>query len=32
MVVFNFNSTKEEFPKYEAALRKSLNSVTLPKP
>lgn len=32
MLVFNFNSTKEDFPKYEAALRKSLKSVTLPKP
>lgn len=32
MLIFNFNSTKEDFPKYEAALRKSLKSVTLPKP
>lgn len=32
MLVFNFNSTKEEFPKFEAALRKSLNSIKLPKP
>lgn len=32
MLVFNFNSTKEDFPKYEAALRKSLKSVKLPKP
>ena len=31
MLVFNFNSTKKDFPKYEAALRKSLNSVKLPK-
>jgi hypothetical protein len=31
MLIFNFNSTKEEFPKYEAALRKSLKSVKLPK-
>lgn len=30
MLVFNFNSTKEDFPKYETALRKSINSVTLP--
>ena len=30
MLVFNFNSTKEEFPKYEAALRKSMKSVKLP--
>jgi hypothetical protein len=30
MLVFNFNSTKEDFPKYEAELRKSLNSVKLP--
>ncbi|MDB4618242.1 hypothetical protein OAG53_01055 [Akkermansiaceae bacterium] len=31
MLIFNFNSTKEDFPKYEAALRKSLKSVKLPK-
>lgn len=31
MLVFNFNSTKEDFPRYEAALRKSLNSVKLPR-
>jgi hypothetical protein len=31
MLVFNFNSTKEDFPKYEEALRKSLKSVKLPK-
>ena len=32
MLVFNLNSTKEDFPKYEAALRRCLKSVTLPKP
>ena len=32
MLVFNFNSTKEDFPKYEAALRRCLTSVKLPKP
>ena len=31
MLIFNFNSTKEDFPKYEAELRKSLKSVKLPK-
>ncbi len=31
MLVFNFNSTKQDFPKHEAALRKSLKTVTLPK-
>jgi hypothetical protein len=31
MLVFNFNSTKDDFPKYEAALRKSLKSIKLPK-
>ena len=31
MLIFNFNSTKEDFPKYEAKLRKSLKSVKLPK-
>ena len=31
MLIFNFNSTKEDFPKYEAILRKSLKSVKLPK-
>lgn len=31
MLIFNFNSTKEDFPKYEEALRKSLKSVKLPK-
>lgn len=30
MLVFNFNSTKEEFPRYEAELRRSLQSITLP--
>ena len=30
MLVFNFNSTKEDFPKYEASLRESLESVKLP--
>jgi len=30
MLLFNFNSTKEDFPKYEAALRKSLESIKLP--
>ncbi len=30
MLVFNFNSTKEEFPKYEAALRQSMKSIKLP--
>lgn len=29
MLMFNFNSTKEEFPKYEEALRNSLNSISL---
>lgn len=32
MLVFNFNSTKEDFPKYESELRKSLKSVKLPNP
>lgn len=32
MLVFNFNSTKKDFPKYEEELRKSLQSVKLPKP
>ena len=32
MLVFNFNSTKEDFPKYEVALRKCLKSVKLPEP
>lgn len=30
MVVFNFNSTRKEFPQYEAALRKSIDSIRLP--
>ena len=30
MLIFNFNSTKEDFPKHEAKLRKSLKSITLP--
>lgn len=30
MLIFNFNSTKEDFPKYEAALRESLKSIKLP--
>ena len=30
MLAFNFNSTKEDFPKYEAELRKSLKSINLP--
>jgi hypothetical protein len=29
MLVFNFNSTKEEFPKYEKSLRASLASISL---
>lgn len=29
MLVFNFNSTKKEFPKYEAALRKSIASIKI---
>lgn len=31
MLVFNFNSTKEEFPKYEAKLRESIITIRLPK-
>jgi hypothetical protein len=31
MLVFNFNSTKEEFPKYERMLRDSIKSIRLPK-
>ena len=27
MLIFNFNSTKEEFPKYEAKLRKSIQTI-----
>lgn len=30
MLIFNFNSTKEQFPKYEKELRESLNSIKLP--
>jgi len=30
MVIFNFNSTKEDFPKYEKVLRQSLKSIRLP--
>ena len=30
MLIFNFNSTKEEFPKYEEILRESLKSIKLP--
>jgi len=30
MLVFNFNSTKEEFPVYEESLRASMNSIKLP--
>jgi len=30
MLVFNFNSTREEFPKYEDQLRASLKSIKLP--
>jgi len=29
MLVFNFNSTKKDFPKYEAQLRKSIESISL---
>jgi hypothetical protein len=29
MLVFNFNSTKEDFPKYEEQLRKSMNSICI---
>ena len=31
MLIFNFNSTKEDFPKYEKQLRASLKSIRLPK-
>jgi len=31
MLVFNFNSTKKDFPKYEKALRASLKSIKIPK-
>jgi len=30
MIIFNFNSTKEEFPKYEEILRHSLKSIRVP--
>ncbi len=30
MLMFNFNSTKKDFPKYEADLRESLKSIKLP--
>ena len=30
MLVFNFNSTKKEFPVYEAQLRESMKTITLP--
>jgi hypothetical protein len=30
-LMFNFNSTKKDFPKYEAALRASMKSIKLPK-
>jgi hypothetical protein len=30
MLIFNFNSTKEDFPKYEKALRASLDSIKIP--
>ncbi|MEM8954228.1 MAG: hypothetical protein AAGD22_08765 [Verrucomicrobiota bacterium] len=29
MLIFNFNSTKEEFPRYEKALRESLASISI---
>ncbi|HHK74947.1 MAG TPA: hypothetical protein ENJ57_07265 [Rhizobiales bacterium] len=32
MLVFNFNSTKKEFPKHEAALRKAIKSINLKTP
>ena len=31
MLVFNFNSTKEEFPKYEQMLRDSIKTIRLPR-
>jgi hypothetical protein len=31
MLIFNFNSTKEDFPKFEKALRASLASIQIPK-
>ncbi|MGB5412647.1 MAG: hypothetical protein WBN09_14025 [Woeseiaceae bacterium] len=30
MIIFNFNSTKEDFPKYEEELRQSLKSIRVP--
>jgi len=30
MLVFNFNSTREDFPKYEKELRESIKSIRLP--
>ncbi len=29
MLMFNFNSTREEFPRMEGALRRSLESISL---
>ncbi len=31
MLVFNFNSTREEFPQYESLLRESINSIRISK-
>ncbi len=31
MLVFNFNSTKEDFPKYEKLLRQSVESIKISK-
>ena len=31
MLLFNFNSTKEDFPRYEAQLRESMQTIQLPK-
>ena len=31
MLIFNFNSTKEDFPTYESALRESLKTIRVPK-
>ncbi len=31
MLIFNFNSTRKEFPKYEKTLRSSLETIKLPK-
>ncbi|MGH1350572.1 MAG: hypothetical protein ACRBBN_07170 [Methyloligellaceae bacterium] len=31
MLIFNFNSTKQDFPVYEKELRKSISSIRLPK-